>query len=303
MNSNKPLSIVIATDSHYAIMAGALIRSIETTIRPNQKLDFYIVDDNINLDNKQKLKQSSNPKISTLYFRTLNQIVGKNTRLPVDPTSYPVSIYMKLFIPMIVPDYVDRVLFMDVDMIVEKDITPLYYTDLGSNIIAAVGDPRVTRFDNEWGGIKNYQKLGIPGNTPYFNSGLMIIDVDKWRSKNIGMKSLETIIKFRQYANYPDQYGLNIILANHWLPLDERWNYFSCYNEKEPYIIHFTGRKPIYKSYDNYPEYLELFNYYVSLSGWKEFRPIGEMARYSKKIRNIVVKLIRVLNRPKKWKM
>lgn len=292
---NKPLTIVVATDSHYAVLGGALIKSIEATIRPNQKVEMYVIDDGIMNSQKERFIKSANPEITTLHFRPIKEVVPKGVELPIDKTSYPISIYMRLFIPDIVPSDVEKALFMDVDMIVEHDITTLFETDLGDNIVGAVRDPRITQFDNSWGGVKNYQELGLAGDTHYFNAGLMLIDVAKWKAGKIGVKTVDCITKYRDFANYPDQYGLNIILANRWLALDERWNYFSCYNEKKPFLIHYTGRKPIYQSYDNHPEYLLLFNKYLEQSGWKGFKPISETARYMKKIWNIVEKVKRAI--------
>jgi lipopolysaccharide biosynthesis glycosyltransferase len=287
----KPLTIVVATDSHYTILLAALIKSIEDTVQLGQKIDVYVIDDHIKKSAKNKLRQSTDSAVTTLYFKELEEIIPKGINLPLDKSSYPLTIYLRLFIPSFIPKEVEKILYLDVDMIVRKDLSTLFATDLGDNIVAAVQDPRLLTFDNSWGGVKNYEELGIPGKTHYFNSGLLLMDAQKWRDEQIAEKTVECINNNQKYVNYPDQYGLNVVLANRWFELDTRWNHFACFELEEPFLIHFIGRKPIYQTYNNVPAYLTIFNDYLSCTAWRGFKPIGESQRYIKKIANILEKI------------
>jgi lipopolysaccharide biosynthesis glycosyltransferase len=291
----KKLTIVVATDSHYTILLAALLKSIEETVRKDQLLDVYVIDDHISKAAKSKLQRSVDSALTTLTFKSVDEIIPQGINLPIDKSSYPLTIYLRLFIPSFIPKEVEKVLYLDVDMIVRKDITALFETDLGDNIVAAVQDPRILTFDNSWGGVKNHKELGIAGNTHYFNSGLLLMDANKWRNLQIAEKTVECINDNQKYVNYPDQYGLNVVLANKWFELDGRWNYFSCFDTEEPFLIHYTGRKPIYKTYDNNPLFLAVFNKHLSQTAWKNLKPIGESRRYIKKIRNILEKIIKKL--------
>lgn len=293
MLNMKPLTIVVATDSHYTILLAALIKSIEDTVSKGQKLDIYVIDDHISKSDKEKLFQSVDSSITALTFKDLDEIIPKGIALPIDKSTYPLTIYLRLFIPSFIPADVEKVLYLDVDMVVRQDITQLFEIDLGDNIVAAVQDPRILTFDNSWGGVKNHDELGIAGDTHYFNSGLLLMDAKKWRDEQIAEKTVECINNNQKYVNYPDQYGLNVVLAHKWYELDARWNYFACFDQQEPFLIHYIGRKPIYQTYDNNPAFLVIFNNYLQQTAWKNFRPIGESRRYIKKIRNILEKILK----------
>jgi Lipopolysaccharide biosynthesis proteins, LPS:glycosyltransferases len=288
----KPLTIVVATDNHYVVLLAALIKSIEKNLIPNQTIDIYIVEDKVSQANKKKLERSVNALITTLNWKERNQIIPKNINLPVDRSNLPLTIYIRLFLPYLVPDNVDKILYLDVDMIVLRDLSGLFNTELNDKVIGAVIDPGIVTFDHAWNGVLNYQDLGLNGKSKYFNSGLMLINTKKWKEQDIATKVIRCVEQNIQFANYPDQYGLNVVLNNQWLELDSRWNHFSTLEHTNPFLIHFVWRKPIYKSYDKNPEYQRLFYSYLNQTKWSNFSPIGETSRYIKKISNILLKYI-----------
>ena len=255
----EPLTIVVATDNHYTVMLAALIKSIEAHISKNQKINIYIIENQVKESCKKKLQSSINLDITTLIWVKSSEIIPQGTKLPMDKSSFPLTIYLRLFIPYFIPEEIVKVLYLDVDMIVRRDIRELFETDIESNIVAAVLDPKVKTFDNSWGGVKNYKELELPADTHYFNSGLLLMDTRKWRDADITNKTIDCIEKNKEFANYPDQYGLNIVLANQWFELDSRWNHFATIDFPDPFLIHFVQRKPIYTSYNYNKEYKHEF--------------------------------------------
>lgn len=288
-----PLTVVVATDNHYTILLAALIKSIEANLSADKKIDIYIIEDNVSQANKIKLQQSINSNITTLIWKEMSGVIPPGIKLPLDRSSYPLNIYMRLFIPYFIPQEIETVLYLDVDMIVQKDIATLFENDLSNYVVAAVLDPRIITFDNSWGGVLNYTELGLPGSTRYFNTGLLIMNTKKWREQNVTEKIITCIDTHKKFANYPDQYGLNVVLANEWLELDPLWNHFSTIDTSEtPFLIHFVERKPIYKAYNFSEDFKKIFYSYLNQTAWKNFQPIGESSRYIKKIKNILNKFI-----------
>lgn len=290
---DKKITVIAVSDNHYLVLLAALVKSIETNLAAGVRMDLWIVEDGVTPANKKKLQASTDQKTTTLHWKSVQEVIPAGTKLPLDQSTWPLNIYMRLFIPFFIPQGVDRVLYLDVDMIALNDISTLWQTDMEDNVIAAVLDPNVRTFNNSWGGVFNYADLGLRGDTAYFNTGLLFIDLPKWRANNTTQKILDCIHQNKKFANFPDQYGLNIVLANQWKHLDGRWNHFATIDGEAPYIIHFVQRKPIYKTYSNNPAYRELFYKYLALTEWKDFQPIGESKRYVKKIRNILNKILR----------
>lgn len=289
----KPLTIVVACDNHYIILLAALIKSIEANLAADRKIEIYIIADNVNNGNKQKLQQSVNTTITTLVWKEMASVIPVGMKLPLDRSSYPLNIYMRLFIPYFIATEIETVLYLDVDMIVQKDVSTLFNIDLSHHVVAAVLDPRIITFNNSWGGVLNYQELGLPGTTRYFNTGLLVMNTKLWREQNVTEKIIDCIEQHTKFANYPDQYGLNVVLANRWLELNTLWNHFSTIETTEtPYLIHFVERKPIYKAYNYSETFKQIFYSYLKQTAWKNFKPIGESSRYIKKLKNILNKFL-----------
>lgn len=291
MNADQRITIVTVCDNHYLILLAALIKSIELNHKTGEMIDLYVVGDQLSAKNKHKLELSINPEIVVLHWLAMEEVKPSTIKIPTDKGSYPLNIYMRLFIPHFIPKEVDKVLYMDVDMIVEAEISKLWETELGDFPIAAVTDTTIKNIGCNWGGITNYKELGLNPDSKYFNSGLLLINTRIWRKNDLTTKIINCIVENKKYAQYPDQYGCNVVLAEQWLELDARWNFnISVETAQKPYILHFIHRKPIYKSYDNKPEYKDAFDRYVGLTQWKDAKPIGESSRYLKKIKNILQK-------------
>lgn len=295
MQELNPIVIVCVCDNHYAILLAALIKSIELNHSTAEKLEFIIVEDGITAKNKLRIMNSVNPDAIGIQWLVMADCLPENAKLPVDNSSLPLNIYIRLFIPFFIPENTKRVIFLDVDMIMLEDISKLWYTDLGDNIIGAVQDQFI-QVVSRWGGISNYQELGIPADNKYFNAGLMLIDVEKWENADVTNSVINCLSDHKKHVMFQDQYGLNAVLALKWLSLDPLWNRFANSDDERPFLIHFTGRKPIYKSYEFSEKYKEIFYQYLNTTGWKNFKPIGETSRYIKKFNNMLEKFKELLS-------
>lgn len=291
------IPLVIVTDEHYIIHLAALLKSIECNHKTGERIAVYVISDNVKLSSRERLHKSIDQDMFNITWIKMEDTIPIGVTLPLDRTSYPITIYLRLFIQYIVPPDTQKALFLDVDMLMLSEISTLYNQDLGDKVVAAVQDPRLLTFDNSWGGILNYRELGFAPDTKYFNTGLIIFDIPKWKQKNLTQKILNCINDNIKYANYPDQYGFNVVLAHQWAELDTKWNYFASGDILNPYIIHFISRKPFYKSYNYNPAYKTLFYKFLKLTEWRNARPVGELDRYVKKINNIIIKFKKSISR------
>ncbi|GAB2699476.1 glycosyltransferase family 8 protein [Mucilaginibacter koreensis] len=291
MQTPSVISIVIVTDEHYVIMLAALLKSIEENHITTENIDVYVVEDGVTAKSKQCIADTITSAQIRVHWINISEALPANVQLPVDRTSFPMIAYMRLFIPYFIPPAVSKVIFLDVDMLVMTDISRLWTIELGQYPVAAVQDPLLMTFSNHWGGVKNYKALGFTPGTPYFNSGMLVINTKQWEQEQIAQQVIDVVNRNKAYANYPDQYGLNIVLANRWLKLDNRWNYFASGLLPDPYIIHFTTRKPFYKSYNKNDAYQQLFYKYLKLTPWHSAQPVSEFRRFGKKLSNVWQKI------------
>lgn len=289
MKVNNHISIVLACDDHYAVLLAALLKSIEMNHQTDEIVDVYIVDDQISKKSKRKLTASLTLKKMNLIWLKMTEIIPEGINLPLVNNTYPVNIHLRLLIPYFIPKDIKKVIYADVDMIMLDDISNLWNIDTGEFVIGAVSDTigPITKTIGE--GIENYKELGLDPEQKYFNSGLQLINVEKWLEQDISRKTLDVINNNKKYAVFSDQYGLNISLIGNWYQIDRLWNCFSISTDPKPSLIHYFHRKPIYKTYTY--NYKEEFFYYLRQTEWKNFKQIGETSRYLKKILNMVQKV------------
>jgi lipopolysaccharide biosynthesis glycosyltransferase len=287
METTGPITIVVATDDLYMVLLAALIKSIEKHVSANRMIHLHIIEDHVAKSSKRNLEKTIDPTKTLLYWKDVADVVLPGYKIPSDKSSWPTTIHLRLFIPYLMPVEVEKILYLDVDMILQRDVAELYDTDLDDKILGAVTDQRVLSFDNSWGGgIKNYQALGLTGSNPYFNTGLLLINCKKWRDDDITAKVIACIEANREFANFPDQYGLNVALVNKWKSLNASWNYFSTGVDPDAYLIHFVERKPIFSKYKGNLLYKKRFYDLLKNTPWENMREKSELAWFGYKLRN-----------------
>jgi len=93
-----------------------------------------------------------------------------------------------------------------------------------------------------------------------------------------------------EFADYPDQYGFNVVFANNSFELDPRWNNFAENINTDPFIIHFSGLKPLFKGYNFNMDYKDLFYELLKETPWTEYSPRSSFRSQTKKMLNLVSK-------------
>ncbi|WGQ11087.1 glycosyltransferase family 8 protein [Pedobacter gandavensis] len=284
---SKKISIILACDNHYVVLLAALLKSIEMNHHTEESIDVYLVDDQISKLSKQKLMASLTLDKMNIIWLKMEEIIPEDVTLPLVNNTYPLNTYIRLLIPYFIPKEVNRIIFLDVDMIMLDDISNLWKIDIGDKVIGAVNDGPDVKTIAE--GIENYSELGLDPNQKYFNAGMQVINIDKWRALDITQKTFDAINNNKKYAGLGDQYGLNIALIGNWHEIDGKWNRFSVCTDPQPSLIHYFHRKPIYKTYAY--NYKEEFFYYLNKTKFSDFQPIGETTRYLKKVNNMLEKI------------
>ena len=290
MKDNQSIVIVVACDNHYMPLLAALIKSIEINHKTEEHIHFFILDDGISEKNKSKLFRSVSADVFTIHMLQKDKVIPKGMSIPYDNSSYPLIIHMRMFIPYFIPVEYEKVIYMDVDMIVNDDISKLWSTDLQVFTVGAVLDVRIREFGRP-GAVRNFMELGFDAGTKYFNTGLLLMNTLKWREKDLTPKIFKCIDDNREFANYPDQYGLNVVFANQWLEIDTKWSWSAEEWREDASLVHFIWRKPIYKTYMFDKRYQDMFFTYLKMTQWSDFIPVSEFKRLMKKGMNKILKL------------
>lgn len=138
--------------------------------------------------------------------------------------------YLRLFVADIIPENIHKIIYLDCDIIVNGEIRGLWDINIAEYAVAAVEDM--------WSGKPcYYERLNYSSKFTYFNSGVLLINLDVWRSSHIGQVSMEYAIKHASSLIFNDQDILNALLHDKKLliPLDGMCKMVS-YVEKEEYV-------------------------------------------------------------------
>lgn len=256
---NNTINIILSTDNNYAHQTGVVLCSIFENNK-SFKINTHIIDGGISEKNKDDIE-----KLTQKYGQVINF-----TEIDLDKFSFLPEIghlsratWYRILIPEIFKD-IDKVLYLDSDIIVDAEIIELYNTDIKDKIIAAAKDAQT---------VENFENKD-------FNAGVLLINIEKWRENNITDKAIDFISKNRddfKNKKYPnlDQDVLNIVIEKRFikeLPIEYNFvtaNISSIRKPKGVAIFHFAGNlKPWGNS-----NFIPLKNYffkYSDITPWKK---------------------------------
>jgi lipopolysaccharide biosynthesis glycosyltransferase len=232
-------------------------------------------------------------------------------RYKIDPASLQdlrvdehVSIvtYYRVLAPRILPTDIDKVLYLDSDVIVRRSLIELWKTDLRDYALAAVTDQYIPDCDPERLGA-----LGLPAEVSYFNGGVLLINLKLWRECDIPGRALAFARNNREKVRWWDQDALNAVLVHRWKELPQVWNSQSWSFDKlmpgreDAAIVHFSGdTKPWHWSLKHV--FKSEYGRYRLKTPWPRYRLEGKRPWYHRlrtPLRNLIRRLLPV--RTRRW--
>ena len=128
------------------------------------------------------------------------------------------AMWYRIFLPELLPE-ASRVLYLDIDTIARDDLTELWQTDLSKHYVGAV-----TNIWEPWNEGYPAGALGLSGPEAYFNSGVLLMNLDLMRRDDCLQRLHEHALEHSAELVWPDQDTLNVVLGERRLPLHPRWN-------------------------------------------------------------------------------
>ncbi|MFP4514860.1 MAG: glycosyltransferase family 8 protein [Parcubacteria group bacterium] len=278
----EDISILLASDDNYAQHLGVVLCSIFENRKGIYVINIYIIDGGLSRESKLKLEELEyryNFKIK--YLDAQKEIFKNYPKL----SHWGDIIYNKLLIDRLLPN-VDKVLYLDCDIVVLGDIRELYDTNIENKVLAAA-----ERSENEF--LK--ERVVIDKKIKnYFNAGVLLFNLKEFRKKKTGKKCLNFIEENAQEVDYPEQDALNYVIGDDFVELAHRYNFLVANpmkkSFKRPFIIHYNSKiKPWHQI--NINPYNKYYIKYLSLSPWKKnakkYRFRGRLRKYIDKLFNL----------------
>ena len=213
----QSLNILCATDDYYVPYCGVMLTSLFDSNSDKDVNVFVIIDKPLSKANKNRFQ-----RLSARYGQTIEYVMIDKNRLLRFPTKgmdyWSIAMYYRIFAEELLPKELDRVLYLDCDIIVRGSLSPLWDIDMTDKAVGVV--PDIFTFYDDC-----YKRLQYPQDAGYFNSGVLLMNLKYWRQNKICQQCLNYLCKNyeRLFAN--DQDVLNAVLWNRKMQLPIKYNY------------------------------------------------------------------------------
>lgn len=285
------MHIAFCLDDNYIPYCSTTIGSIIAN-NSEYEITFHLISDYISDKNKKILSEwickykNFRIKFYNVYKKDFNDF-------PIGNAYLNIATYYRLLLPVILKD-IDKVLYLDCDIIVNSSLIDLWNTDIANYAVAGVLD----RINNS---IRLYNRLKYNMKYGYINAGVLLINLKKWREEDVFKKALFITNTNPAILKNHDQDIINMIFYNSKKILDFQYNLLEYYLYTEdwlyldrkyypkiveacqnPTIVHFCmPQKPWHFECIN--PYKELYYKYRKMTPWPEVRLTHRKEKLSKK--------------------
>lgn len=283
------LNVLYTFDENYAAFAGISMYSLFENNRDIENIRVFLAAERLSDKSRQRLSDEAERFDRKVIFVDTSHLAEKIKNLGIPDYRGSSSANFRLFFDLFIPKDVQRLLYLDSDTLVVGSLSPLLTLDMGGKAVGAVRDSLTSKYKT---------LIGMREDEDYFNTGVLLIDVEAWRAANIPERIAAHVREARSsYAN-PDQDLLNIVLRGDKYILPPKYNfqpshrafsdkdYFSAFKQNkyytseeledarhDPAILHiyrFLGDFP-WHSGNLHPD-TPVFDKYMKDSLWSEYK-------------------------------
>ena len=245
-----PINIAFCINDNYVEQLIVVLWSIMKNLTTGRDVNVWIVSSDMSDASKNYLRKLR-LGFKNLYLNFLDIDAKELAQLPRTIDYISAETYYRYLLPNLLPN-VDKILYMDADIVVNGDISPLYDTDLANCYIAGADDSYIAAINHK-------PQIGLDNSELYVNAGVLLMNLKQMRTDNIPQKLIDTTKNMASKVKYQDQDIINIVCRGKILEFDSIYNYTShnILKEKSKYkhavVIHYTGKNKPWLSDSNNP--------------------------------------------------
>ncbi len=230
---NKEIPIFFSTDDNYIPYLDVAIKSLIANASKMFEYRIIILNTGLKDDNVRMVMQNERDGFKIVFTDISNEVENIKSRFK-NVYHFSVVTYYRLFIASLFPQY-DKVIYLDCDLVVLGDVSELYHTELGDNILGAAPEQFVQNTKE----FRLYAKeaLGVDPDG-YVNAGVLLMNLKEFRKCKIEERFVKLITEYDFDLLDPDQAYLNYLCLGKILVLPNGWN-------KEPIPLACEGKKNI----------------------------------------------------------
>lgn len=244
--------LAFAADEAFAVPLVVAVTSVLISTTIPSRLSLYILDCGLSKETLEYL--------ATIASKCKLSIVSVDSTLlsQLPPRGHlKVPTYARLMLGELIPESVERIIYLDSDLLVQGDVAELWEFDLGDSLLGATTS---TIYPYIGLGSQLWRVKGIDPGSRLFNAGVLLINMAQWREARVGSECLDLIRTYPEFVIYADQDALNVATWGRTATLPLRWNQEHALRDgshhafafadpleikeavEKPAIIHFTGR-------------------------------------------------------------
>ncbi len=247
------INLLISIDDNYVVHAIDLLYSISSY--NDVFLNVYLIygDDlsKSSLDTLERYLVSNDyGKLYSIYYEGDKSVLPKN----IDYIS--ITTYLRLFAPFLLPDNIDRILYLDCDIICNGDILDLYKMDFSDNVIVGCRNMLPERL-RSWS-IRNNRRLSLDDDYKYINAGVLLINLDLFRKRTSVDDIVKVINDYSERLLFQDQDVINKIFFDIIKVIDNKYNfqvnpYEGVIDYNDIRLVHFSEKEKPWNEDYKYP--------------------------------------------------
>ena len=254
-------------DKNFGKFAGITITSL---VHNNVEHDLvvHIVYDELLQEDMEKLQQMERLyRNLTLRFYQITSTEGMTFVVP--PGHITQAMYYRYLFADMLPPEITKIIYLDADIICKGDILPLWQLDLQGKVLAAARD---------YGEDRSCDRIGLK-NGRYFNSGVLLMDLTKWRQQKLAQKLFQWLEQVGgTKILWGDQDALNGVIDGEFVELPKNFNCIVINNttlneDLQAVIVHYIDYVKPWHSYYVDSNAKELYWQYVKKSLWSDLKP------------------------------
>lgn len=277
------MNILYTFNDGFVPQVCASIASVCENNKKTEKIIFYLMTLEVSKDNQKILSEFIQSYGRNVYFIELKNI-QQYFDFKINIIGWNPIVLARLLVDKLLPNSLEKILYLDGDTIVRGSLEELWHICMDKYSIAASLEPTYSREKKSAIKMEGY---------PYYNAGVLLINLNKWREDNIGEKIISYYRKYDGKLFSNDQDAINGSQKGKILTISPKYNFFNIYDQypywflkklcdysyidknvykdakNNPIIIHFLGEERPWRR-GNHHRFKNLYDYYLNLTPYKE---------------------------------
>ena len=223
------MDFFISLNENYLMPAGVLMKSLFENNK-GEEVNVYLCLGNGKAGFWQPLCNLGEEYNQQIHLYHIHDYISSDNIKGIDTQRYPLEAYSRLFMTIFLPKNLHKIIYLDCDMVICENLHSLWEENIDGYALGVVTD-----YQNDNPNI--YKRLGYDAKYGYFNSGMLLINLDYWRNNEVVPLFLDYIRKHPDILDFADQDVLNPLFFDKKKVLPIRFNLNTAFLFKKNYLL------------------------------------------------------------------